>query len=41
MILMANGSLMNIQSIAECSPRSILQYFWPDSVLSDKFLAFF
>ena len=29
MILIANGSLMKIKSIAECSPWSILQYFWP------------
>ena len=33
-ILMANGSLMKVESIAEysriaeCSPSSILQYFW-------------
>ena len=26
-ILMTNGSLMNVKSIAECSPWSILQYF--------------
>ena len=26
---MTNGSLMNVESIAECSPWSILQYFWP------------
>ena len=26
-ILMANGSLMKAESIAECSPWSILQYF--------------
>ena len=26
-ILMTNGSLMKVESIAECSPRSILQYF--------------
>ena len=26
-ILMANGSLMKVESIAECSPWSILQYF--------------
>ena len=26
-ILMSNGSLMKVESIAECSPRSILQYF--------------
>ena len=26
-ILMTNGSLMQVKSIAECSPWSILQYF--------------
>ena len=26
---MANGSLMKVESIAECSPWSILRYFWP------------
>ena len=26
---MTNGSLMKVKSIAECSPLSILQYFWP------------
>ena len=26
-ILMSNGSLMKVESIAECSPWSILQYF--------------
>ena len=26
---MENGSLMKVKSIAECSPWSILQYFWP------------
>ena len=31
---MTNGSLRKVESIAECSPRSILQYFWP--ALSDK-----
>ena len=25
---MENGSLMQVKSIAECSPWSILQYFW-------------
>ena len=30
---MTNGSLMKVNSIAECSPWSILQYFWP--ALSD------
>ena len=29
-----NGSLMKVKSIAECSPWSILQYFWP--ALSDN-----
>ena len=33
-ILMTNGSLMQVKSIAESSKRSILQYFWP--ALSDK-----
>ena len=33
-ILMTNGSLMKFESIAECSPWSILQYFWP--ALSDN-----
>ena len=28
-ILVANGSFMKVESIAECSPWSILQYFWP------------
>ena len=28
-IFMTNGSLMKIESIAQCSPWSILQYFWP------------
>ena len=32
--LMTNGSFMKVQSIAECSPWSILQYFWP--ALSDN-----
>ena len=26
---MINGSLMKVESIAEFSPWSILQYFWP------------
>ena len=26
---MTNGSLMKVESIAECSRWSILQYFWP------------
>ena len=33
-IFMTKGSLMQVKSIAECSPWSILQYFWP--ALSDK-----
>ena len=28
-ILMENGSLMKVDSFAECSPWNILQYFWP------------
>ena len=31
---MTNGSYMKVKSIAECSPWSILQYFWP--TLSDN-----
>ena len=31
---MANGSLMKVESIAECSKGSILQYFW--SAFSDN-----
>ena len=27
-VLMTNGSLMKVESIAECSPWNILQYFW-------------
>ena len=34
MLLITNGSLMKVVSIAECSPWSILQYFWP--ALSDN-----
>ena len=34
MVLMENGSLMKVKSIAECSKGSILQYFWP--ALSDN-----
>ena len=30
---MENGCLMKVESIAECYPWSILQYFWP--ALSD------
>ena len=26
---MTNGNLMKVESIAECSPWSILQYIWP------------
>ena len=33
-ILMTDGSLMKFESIAECSPWSILQYLW--SALSDN-----
>ena len=33
-ILMTNGSLLKVESIAECSPWSILQCLWP--ALSDK-----
>ena len=33
---MTNGSLMKVESIAECSPWSILQYFWP--ALSNNWL---
>ena len=33
-ILMTNGSLMKVKRITECSPWSILQYFWP--ALSDN-----
>ena len=28
-ILKTNGSLMKVESIAECSPWSVQQYFWP------------
>ena len=28
-VLKTNGSLIKVESIAECSPRSILQYFKP------------
>ena len=31
---MTNGSLMKVESIADYSPWSILQYFWP--ALSDN-----
>ena len=33
-ILMTNGSLKKVESIAECSKGSVLQYFWP--ALSDN-----
>ena len=33
-VLKTNSSLMKFESIAECSPWSILQYFWP--ALSDN-----
>ena len=37
---MTNGGLMKVESIAECSKESILQYFWP--ALSDNWsLKFF
>ena len=26
---MTDGSLMKVETIAECSPWSIMQYFWP------------
>ena len=42
-ILMTNGSLMKVESIAECSIWSILQYFWPALTifgLENKFLVF-
>ena len=37
-ILITNGSLMKVERIAECSPWSILQYFWP--TLSDNWSSF-
>ena len=37
-ILITNGSLMDVESIAECSTWSILQYFWP--ALSDIWHSF-
>ena len=37
-ILITNGSLMKVERIAECSPWSILQYFWP--ALSDNWSTF-
>ena len=39
---MANGILMKVESIAECSPWSILQYFWPAlKDIQNQFLVFF
>ena len=35
-VLIANGSLMKVESIAECSPRNILQHFWPAFTCSDN-----
>ena len=32
-VLMENGSLMKVESIAECSLWSILQYFWPGQAI--------
>ena len=44
-LLMENGSLMKVESIAECSPWSILQYFWPalsnNQYSENQFLVFF
>ena len=37
-ILIKNGSLMKVEGIAECSPWSFLQYFWP--ALSDNWSSF-
>ena len=37
---MANGSLVKVKSIAECSPWSILQYFLP-ALTDNQFLVFF
>ena len=40
---MTNGSLMKVESIAECSPWSILQYFWPafsNNNIENQFLLF-
>ena len=41
---MTKGSLMKIESIAECSPWSILQYFWPalsDNMYWKPFMVFY
>ena len=42
---MSNDSLMKVESIAECSPWSILQYFRPalspNKGLEKQFLVFF
>ena len=38
---MTNGSLMQVKSIAECFPQSILQYFWPALIgLENQFSVF-
>ena len=37
---MTNDSLMKVESIAECSPWSILQYYWRPTVLKNNFLSF-
>ena len=37
-VFITNGSLMKVESIAECSPWSILQYFWP--ALNDNWSSF-
>ena len=42
-ILMTNGSLMQVESIEECSKWSILKYFWPalsDNWSLNQFLVF-
>ena len=31
---MTNGSLMQVESIAEYSPCNILQYFWPALIVN-------
>ena len=38
-ILIKIGSLMKVERIAECSPWSILQYFWP--ALNDNWSSYF
>ena len=42
-VLKTYGSLMKVESIAECSPWSILQYFWPALIISleNQFFVFF